>query len=258
MKIIFFKYQGAGNDFVMIDNRLDKLSLSNTQIAHICDRKFGIGADGLIFLSDSVETDFKMVYYNSDGTIGSMCGNGGRCIVAFAQKIGIVKKSYIFEAYDGLHHAEVSANDTISLQMSDVTVLKKINQDWELDTGSLHLVRFVPSVHDINVKESGAEIRFSETYFKEGINVNYVEVSKEKLLIRTYERGVEAETLACGTGATASAIAAFESGLITTIPVKLKALGGDLEVRFTKVENSYTNIKLIGSAKFVFKGSIHV
>ena len=258
MEISFFKYQGAGNDFVMIDNRFNKHSLSTAQIARMCDRKFGVGADGLILLSNSVESDFKMEYYNSDGTIGSMCGNGGRCIVAFAEKIGIVNKTYVFETYDGLHNAQVCSKDLISLSMCDVLEIEQNKRDWVLDTGSPHLVQFVPSVQNINVKKCGAEIRFSDTYAKKGINVNYVELSNEELLIRTYERGVEDETLACGTGATASAIAAFESGLITKAPIKLKALGGNLEVSFTKVKNKYTNIKLMGAAKFVYKGTINV
>ena len=166
MEISFFKYQGAGNDFVMIDNRFNKHSLSTAQIARMCDRKFGVGADGLILLSNSVESDFKMEYYNSDGTIGSMCGNGGRCIVAFAEKIGIVNKTYVFETYDGLHNAQVCSKDLISLSMCDVLEIEQNKRDWVLDTGSPHLVQFVPSVQNINVKKCGAEIRFSDTYAK--------------------------------------------------------------------------------------------
>lgn len=258
MKIDFFKYQGTGNDFVMIDNRANRTQLSKSQIALICDRKFGVGADGLVFLCNSVSSDFEMIYYNSDGSIGSMCGNGGRCIVAFAKALGLVDKICVFDAFDGLHHAEIISDEKVALQMSDLTVPEKYNTDTVLNTGSPHIVLFENSIDDLNVQEKGAEIRFSKTYNVEGVNVNFVEVLKDKLVIRTYERGVENETLACGTGAVASAIAAFESGLISTESVRLTALGGDLEVLFSKFKKTYTNIRLIGSAKFVFKGSIDV
>ena len=258
MKYIFYKYQGAGNDFVMMDNRLNNISLTTEQIARICDRRFGVGADGLIFLESSDSVDFKMVYYNSDGALGSMCGNGGRCIVAFAKTFELFDQVCEFEAFDGIHKAELVDGDRISLSMSDVSFLEKKQANWYLDTGSPHLICFVDSIEQIDVSQKGAEIRYSSVYKKDGVNVNFVQMQDHSLIIRTYERGVEAETLACGTGATAAAIAAFEVGLIKNNTVKLAALGGDLEVSFKKVETTYTYIKLIGAAEFVFKGSIDV
>jgi diaminopimelate epimerase len=258
MKHVFYKYQGAGNDFVMLDNRTNPITLTNSQIALICDRRFGVGADGLILLENSEVSDFKMVYFNSDGALGSMCGNGGRCAVAFAKSLQLFSNSCVFEAFDGLHNAAVLANGTISLGMSDVTEVSLHNKNYLLDTGSPHLVCFVDDVKRVSIKEEGAKTRYSEAFIKEGVNVNFVEIKNGSLIIRTYERGVEDETLACGTGATATAIAAFEAGLIKSSSVKLVALGGDLEVSFKKVETTYTDIKLIGAAEFVFKGNIHV
>ena len=258
MKYIFYKYQGAGNDFVMMDNRLNKISLTTEQIARICDRRFGVGADGLILLENSESADFKMTYYNSDGAIGSMCGNGGRCIVAFAKSLELFNKVCVFEAFDGLHKAELVEGERISLSMSDVSLIEKQQRNWYLDTGSPHLICFVDSIEQIEVSQKGAEIRYSSVYKENGVNVNFVQLKNDSLIIRTYERGVEAETLACGTGATAAAIATYESGLLAANSVKLKALGGDLEVSFTKMENTYTNICLVGAADFVFKGSIDV
>jgi len=258
MELVFYKYQGAGNDFVMLDNRLGTHSLNKTQIAHICDRRFGVGSDGLILLENSDSTDFKMRYYNADGALGSMCGNGGRCVVAFAKRLNLFSESCIFEAFDGLHKAVVLDNGTVSLEMSDVTEISIHNKNYLLDTGSPHLVCFVDAVKSISIKEEGAEIRYSKDFNKQGVNVNFAQLNNGELVIRTYERGVEDETLACGTGATATAIAAFYSGLITANSIKLKALGGDLQVSFTKTKNVFTNVKLVGGAEFVFKGNIHV
>ena len=258
MEHVFYKYQGAGNDFVMIDNRHGNISPNKAVFAQICDRRYGVGADGLILLEDSEVSDFKMVYFNSDGALGSMCGNGGRCVVAFAKSLHLFSTSCIFDAFDGLHKAVVLANGTVSLEMSNVTEISLHNNNYVLDTGSPHLVSFVEDVTAVSIKEEGAKIRYSDTYIKEGINVNFVEIKNGSLRLRTYERGVEDETLACGTGATASAIAAFESGLIKERPIKLAVLGGDLEVSFSKIENTYTDIRLIGAAEFVFKGNIHV
>jgi len=258
MELTFYKYQGAGNDFVMLDNRTNSISLSKIQVALICDRRFGIGADGLILLEHSPMSDFKMIYFNADGGLGSMCGNGGRCVVAFAKQLALFSDSCTFDAFDGLHKAYVLSDGTISLEMSDVNSISKIQNDWLLDTGSPHLIRFSANIESINIKSEGAKIRYSKTYNKQGVNVNFVQQTKDGFIIRTYERGVEDETLACGTGATATAIAAFEAGLIKENSVKLVALGGNLEVRFNKVENTYTDIRLIGAAKFVFKGEINV
>jgi len=258
MELVFYKYQGAGNDFVMMDNRLGRQTLNKTQIVLICDRRFGVGADGLILLEDSENSNFKMRYYNSDGVLGSMCGNGARCLVAFAKRLKLFSKSCIFEAFDGLHKAFVLDNGIVSLEMSDVTEIVIHNKNYLLDTGSPHLVCFVDDVRGVSIKEIGAEIRYSKNFNKQGVNVNFAQLINGELVIRTYERGVEDETLACGTGATATAIAAFYSGLVTGNSIKLKALGGDLQVSFTKTANVFTNVKLFGDAEFVFKGSIHV
>ncbi len=258
MKLTFYKYQGAGNDFVMIDNRTNSISLTKSQVARLCDRRFGVGADGLILLETSSVSDFKMTYFNADGLLGSMCGNGGRCVVAFANRLSVFTESCTFEAFDGSHKASLLVDDTISLEMSKVSAISKIENDWLLDTGSPHLVRFVSDLNSIDIKAEGAKIRYSEPYSTNGVNVNFVQFTDNGLVIRTYERGVEDETLACGTGATASAIAAFEAGLTNEKTIKLVALGGDLEVRFSKVENIYIHIQLIGAAEFVFKGEIDV
>lgn len=258
MELVFYKYQGAGNDFVMMDNRLGTHSLNKTQIALICDRRFGVGADGLILLEEADSSDFKMRYYNADGALGSMCGNGGRCVVAFAKRLNLFSESCVFEAFDGLHKAVVLDNGTVSLEMSDVTEISMHNKNYLLDTGSPHLVCFVDAVKAISIKEEGAKIRYSKDFNKQGVNVNFAQLNNGELVIKTYERGVEDETLACGTGATATAIAAFYSGLITENSIKLTALGGDLQVSFTKTNNAFTNVKLVGGAEFVFKGNIHV
>ena len=258
MELKFSKYQGTGNDFIMIDNRDGLYSLSQSQMEFLCNRKFGIGADGLILLQDCDDVDFEMIYHNADGRVGSMCGNGGRCVVAFARDLGIIHEESQFMAYDGLHFASCLEDDLISLKMSDVKHVSLEQEGWVLDTGSPHLIVFKDTLEDLDVKEVGAKIRYSSSYAEHGINVNFVSVLEEGLSLRTYERGVEDETLACGTGATATAIAAYESGLITSSQVKVEVLGGQLEISFTKNKYSYSDIYLNGPAKFVFEGSIDV
>ena len=259
MKLIFSKYQGAGNDFVMVDNRDKNYFLSQAQIEQLCDRRFGIGADGLILLENSQGVDFQMIYYNADGHLGSMCGNGGRCVVAFARELRVITDNCNFVAYDGLHSAKCIEGDLVSLKMTNVSSVEKLNDAWILDTGSPHLVIFKDNIKQINVKESGAAIRNSPSFVEEGINVNFVEYKGDELFLRTYERGVEDETLACGTGAVATAIAAFEAGVINSETVKVNVLGGQLEVNFSKHKaGSYTDIYLTGGAKFVFQGEVDV
>lgn len=257
MQIQFYKYQGAGNDFVMIDNRQCNVSLSQLQIEYLCDRRFGVGADGLILLDNCESTDFKMTYYNADGNLGSMCGNGGRCVVAFAKTLGIVKDECVFSAFDGAHKA-VCDDELISLQMSDVVDVELIGEAWRLDTGSPHLVYFKDNISEFNVHDEGARIRYSESYKDKGINVNFAEVQGDELCVRTYERGVEAETLACGTGATAVAIAAYKTGLINQPSIKINVKGGVLSVQFTELNGSFTDVYLLGEAKFVYRGEINV
>jgi diaminopimelate epimerase len=258
MRIKFSKYQGAGNDFVMVDNRSKAYPLTQQQIERLCNRRFGIGADGLIVLENSMGVDFQMIYYNADGFVGSMCGNGGRCVVAFAKELGLITESCDFVAYDGLHSARCISNGDVALKMTDVANVTSVADAWQLDTGSPHLIFFKNNVKDIDVQVDGAAVRNSSLYKEQGINVNFAERIGDDLVLRTYERGVEDETLACGTGATATAIAAREAGLITEDKVLVNVLGGKLEVSFTKKENVYCDVYLTGDAKFVFKGELHV
>lgn len=217
VEIKFYKYQGAGNDFVMIDNREDSFPVSTTIIAKLCDRNFGVGGDGLILLENDSTSDFKMVYFNSDGNESTMCGNGGRCIVRFAHDLEVVADKMTFNAIDGLHHAIVDG-DTIRLQMIDVKEVEDHDKHLFMNTGSPHHVEFVKNIKDIDVYAKGKKIRNGAPYYETGSNVNFVEVlPNQTLKIRTYERGVEDETLACGTGITAAAIAAYIRGFVKKI-----------------------------------------
>ncbi|MGL2963218.1 diaminopimelate epimerase [Flavobacterium sp. RSB2_4_14] len=258
MKTIFAKYQGTGNDFVMIDNRQNSFPKDNTNlIKKLCDRRFGIGADGLILLENDIETDFRMVYFNSDGNQSSMCGNGGRCLVAFAKSLSIIDKQTTFLATDGLHHASVLENDIISLQMKNVSDVK-VKEDYVfLNTGSPHHVMMVEYLENYDVKTNGATIRYSELYGKEGSNVNFVkQLSENHFALRTYERGVEDETLSCGTGATAVAIAMNAIGKTNSHHIYLDVEGGKLEVTYVKEGDKYNKVFLKGPATFVFEGQI--
>lgn len=258
MQIEFYKYEGTGNDFVMIDNRSLFFPKENVQlIEHLCDRRFGIGADGLILLENDAETDFRMVYYNSDGNQSSMCGNGGRCLVAFAEKLQLIQNQATFIATDGLHHASISENNIVSLQMKDVDSVK-ITPDYVfLNTGSPHHVELVDDLKTLDVNEKGAKIRYGDLYGQAGSNVNFVsQVDANTFALRTYERGVEAETLSCGTGATAVAIAMNAIGKTTSNTIYLNVEGGQLEVSFEQKEGAYSNVFLKGPATFVFKGVI--
>lgn len=259
MQLKFYKYQGTGNDFVIIDNFQGLVDLSKEQIAHICDRKFGVGADGLMLLEKSNKYDFEMKYYNADGNLGSMCGNGGRCIVKFAQDIDLIDEHAMFLAFDGVHEASLDKNGIVSLEMNDVNDLVKIdNATCELNTGSPHYVSFVNDVLAMDVFKSGREIRYNDKYTKDGINVNFVTVDGEQLNIRTYERGVENETLSCGTGVTAAAIAAYHLGLIKSTTVGVKAMGGELSVSFECADTHFANVVLAGPATKSFEGTIEL
>lgn len=260
MQIEFYKYQGTGNDFVMIDNRSDFFPKANVQlIAHLCDRRFGIGGDGLILLENDSDTDFKMVYYNSDGNQSSMCGNGGRCLVAFAKRLNVIDNSCTFIATDGLHHATITENGQVSLQMIDVPNVKITPEYVFLNTGSPHHVQMVEDLENYSIKESGAAIRYGALYGNEGSNINFVkQINADTFSLRTYERGVEDETLSCGTGATATAIAMNAIGKTNSTSIHLNVEGGKLEVSFDKIGNQFTNVFLIGPAEFVFKGVIEV
>ncbi|MFE3848996.1 diaminopimelate epimerase [Flavobacterium sp. LB3P45] len=260
MQIEFYKYQGTGNDFVMIDNRSNFFPKENIQlIAHLCDRRFGIGGDGLILLENDTKTDFKMVYYNSDGNQSSMCGNGGRCLVAFAKKLNVIQDNTTFIATDGLHHASVAENGIVSLQMIDVVDVK-ITADYVfMNTGSPHHIQLVEDLEHYDVKENGARIRYGELYGKQGSNINFVKkIDETTFSLRTYERGVEDETLACGTGATAVAIAMNVLGETKANSIDLNVEGGKLVVSFDEIEGKFTNVFLKGPAEFVFKGTIEI
>jgi diaminopimelate epimerase len=261
MQIKFYKYQGTGNDFVMIDNRTNFFPKENVSlIAHLCDRRFGIGGDGLILLENDYDTDFKMVYYNSDGNQSSMCGNGGRCLVAFAKKLNVIENNNCsFIATDGLHHATIDDQGLVSLQMINVDTVKIAEDYVFLNTGSPHHVQLVEDLENYNIKENGAAIRYGELYGNLGSNVNFVkQINDDTFSLRTYERGVEDETLSCGTGATAAAIAMNVTGKTNATSIHLNVEGGKLEVSFDKNEGQFTNVFLKGPAEFVFKGEIKI
>jgi len=259
MKIHFYKYQGTGNDFVMIDNRDFHFPKENTQIINkLCDRKFGVGADGLILLENDTDTDFRMIYFNADGSESTMCGNGGRCLVAFAKQLNIIENKTTFIAIDGLHHATID-NGIVSLQMIDVTTVENHNDSYFLNTGSPHHIEFVKNITTVDVKNKGKEIRYGAPYFKEGTNVNFVEyLDNNSIKVRTYERGVEDETLSCGTGVTAAAIATYKAGIIKKNTIDIHVLGGKLNVRFEKENDIYKNIFLTGPATFIFEATIEL
>lgn len=258
MQITFYKYEGTGNDFVMIDNRQNIFPKNNLQlIEKLCDRRFGIGADGLLLLENDAATDFRMVYFNSDGNESSMCGNGGRCITAFAKSLNMIGDKTTFIATDGLHDAAILDNGLVNLQMKDVSEVKIKNDYVFLNTGSPHHVMLVDNLENQDVKTVGAQIRYSDLYGKAGSNVNFVkQISKDHFALRTYERGVEDETLSCGTGATAAAIAMNAIGKTNSHTIRLDVEGGQLEVSFDKVDDRYINVFLKGPATFVFKGEV--
>ena len=258
MKLKFFKYQGAGNDFVMIDDRQQTFPISTKLINRLCDRHFGVGADGLILLQNDKEFDFKMVYFNSDGNESTMCGNGGRCIIRFANDLDVASENMTFTAIDGLHHGIVD-NNVIRLQMIDVDEVEDHDHYLFMNTGSPHHVEFVEKVDDVDVYNRGKEIRNGSPYFEKGSNVNFVEVMPDNnLRIRTYERGVENETLACGTGITAAAISAYVKNLVDKKSIEIKALGGDLSVNFEENNHKFVNVWLNGPAVKVFDGEIEI
>jgi diaminopimelate epimerase len=253
----FFKYQGTGNDFVMVDNRTKQQTYGQVQIEKICDRRFGIGADGFILIENHPDFDFKMVYYNSDGRESTMCGNGGRCAVKFAKDLGIFENQTNFIAIDGPHTATVASDGTVHLGMIPVSEIETTTDGLFLNTGSPHLIIFTNNVISINVKEEGAKLRYSDFWkARGGVNVNFVQViSDNSISVRTYERGVEDETYSCGTGVTAAAIASYFSQKINSMHIDIKTLGGNLQVGFESINKlTFKNIDLCGPALFVFKG----
>jgi diaminopimelate epimerase len=261
VKISFYKYQGAGNDFILVDNR--DLSIDHHHpnlIAAVCDRRFGIGGDGMMFLQPREGYDFEMIYYNADGQPSSMCGNGGRCIVAFAYHLGVIKNETYFLAVDGPHHAKISeSGDWVSLHMIDVEHIDKDGDAYVLNTGSPHYVKMVNGLAGKDVYHDGHAIRNNHTYRENGINVNFVEPMVDGFFVRTYERGVEDETFACGTGVTAVALAMAQHQQQTGhIETPIKVLGGDLKILFDREGDAFRNIYLEGPAVQVFKGEIEI
>jgi diaminopimelate epimerase len=258
MIIVFNKYQGTGNDFIIIDNRNHQIIPDNSALINkLCDRRFGIGADGLILISSGDNYDFEMKYYNSDGFESTMCGNGGRCSSAFAIKEKIAGDKLTFKAIDGLHKA-VSEEGIIRLQMNDVNDPQIIKGNYFINTGSPHCVKFQKDIDKIDVNTEGKIIRWSEDYAPSGTNVNFVEIVERGIYVRTFERGVEEETLSCGTGVTASAIASVLAGQIDSNPVSVKTKGGNLSVSFKIDRAKIKDIWLSGPATFVFEGMIEV
>lgn len=258
MQIAFSKYQGTGNDFVIVDNRDHAFPKDDTTLVErLCDRRFGIGADGLMLLENDKNSDFRMVYYNSDGNLSSMCGNGGRCLVAFAQHLGIVGATANFIATDGPHAATILDNGIVSLQMKDVDVVNVFSDHVFLDTGSPHHIELVEDLRSVDVKNKGAAIRYGALYGSAGSNVNFVSAEADgSFSVRTYERGVEDETLSCGTGATAVAIAMHALGKTDKNSIRLNVEGGKLEVSFVEKDGKFSEVFLTGPATFVYNGSI--
>ncbi len=263
MTVQFYKFEGCGNDFVIIDNREGKLKITNEQIRFLCDRHFGAGADGLMLYGHAEGFEFSMKYFNADGFEGTMCGNGGRCIIAFAEYLKDIKNTCRFIAIDGEHQGEIitklSENQwQIKLKMTDVTDFKTEEDHFEIDTGSPHYVKFMDQIDDLDVSRQGQKIRYGAEYNEKGINVNFVQQIGKNLFVRTYERGVENETLACGTGVTASALAFAIQNNLEKDEIKIKTLGGSLKVSFEKNKAGFQNIWLEGPATFVFKGEINI
>jgi diaminopimelate epimerase len=256
MKIAFCKYQGTGNDFILIDGREGLSSLPAEKVAALCHRRFGIGADGLILLINEPGYDFRMVYYNSDGNESTMCGNGGRCIAAFARMLGIPGDAYHFLGVDGPHVATFLPDGNVKLQMKDVAAVETVDGFLFVDTGSPHAVLKVTGLDDMDVCAEGKAIRYSERYQTNGVNVNFVQPSTNGLSVRTYERGVENETYSCGTGVTAAVLSAAVSGWIPSANgvCRVQTPGGSLLVYFSQQGDGFIDIWLEGPAEHVFDG----
>ncbi len=258
MLISFYKFHGTGNDFIIINKiKSQNIDLNTDIIKQLCNRNFGIGADGLMTMLPSNNYDFEMKYYNSDGKEGSMCGNGGRCIVAYAKMVNIIKDKTTFLASDGVHKAIIDENNIVKLKMIDVIEIKKYDDGYFLDTGSPHFVQFTNNLDNINIEKTGKDLRFDKRFAPSGTNVNFAEIKNDYILFKTYERGVEKETLSCGTGAVATALASVVQYENIPKSVNLQAKGGKLNIYFSKTEqNSFANIWLEGETKFVFNGEI--
>jgi diaminopimelate epimerase len=258
MLLHFYKYQGTGNDFIILDNREGTIQLTKEQVAFLCNRHFGIGADGLMLLNKNDQYDFEMVYFNADGALGSMCGNGGRCLTRFAYDKGIKPTTYKFIASDGEHEAVIDNNGWVHLKMIDIHEVSYQNDSTVLNTGSPHFVKPVNGIDNFDVYTNGKAIRYNDVYHENGINVNFVEWKQDELFVRTYERGVENETFSCGTGVTAAAIA-MSSDTIGVQETKINTLGGNLLIKFNKLDaQHFSNVWLCGPATFIFEGQVTI
>jgi len=261
MRIHFYKYEATGNDFVIVDNRKAGIKLSTPQIRNICDRRFGVGADGLMLLEEHPSLDFNLIYYNADGS-ESLCGNGARAAVRMASALGWINGHARFNAHDGRHDAEILDQSVVKLRMNDVAGVKNTGDNWFIHTGSPHFIRFVTNVAEYPVVEEGRKIRYDPAFAPGGTNANFVELLPgNELFVRTYERGVENETFSCGTGITAAALAAHFKGYRS--PVRIKTLGGNLTVEFNVRQTgshdaAFYDIFLIGPAKMVFQGDLEI
>ena len=257
MQLPFQKYQATGNDFVIVDNRDGEFSFSDDQIKKLCDRKFGIGADGVMLIETHPSLDFNLIYYNADGS-PSLCGNGSRAAVKMASSLGIINGKAKFMAFDGDHEAEIVANGNVRLKMNEVKEVKRVGNDFFINTGSPHLVRWVNEVKRFDVFKEGRAIRYHDDFKPGGTNANFVELlGSNAIFVRTYERGVENETLSCGTGVTAAALAASFNQYQS--PITVKTLGGELSVEFKlRHDGLFADIFLIGPAKMVFAGTLEL
>lgn len=257
-EIHFYKYQGTGNDFIIVDQLKDQYDIPNITIQKWCDRRYGIGGDGLMYLRKDAEVDFQMVYYNADGNESTMCGNGGRCISHLYFKL-TGKSSASFKAIDGMHVSHLNSDGTVALKMNDVDEINKDGDNHVIDTGSPHFIKSKDDLNELNVEVEGSKIRYNNKYREEGINVNFLSLKKDFIEVRTYERGVEGETLSCGTGVTACALAA---DIITKGQylenTKILTKGGQLQVTFRRKGKGYTDIWLIGPATMVFTGQMKI
>lgn len=252
----FFKYQATGNDFILLNNTAGNINHSQKLAIKLCNRKFGIGSDGLIIIQKHPQYDFEMIFYNPDGSM-SLCGNGSRCAVNFAKHLQLIENRCQFLAHDGVHDAEILEDGIVKLKMKNVHSVSILADGTFIDTGSPHLIVFTENISNKDVYSEGKEIRYNTTFKEKGVNINFVELLNDGIYVRTYERGVENETLSCGTGVTAAALASGNKGLSS--PINIKTLGGNLQVAFNKLsENDFENIFLIGPAEEVFTGIIVV
>ncbi len=260
-KIVFYKYHGCGNDFIILDGRNISLQLTPHQINALCERHFGIGSDGLLILEDSDDADFRMIFFNPDGSRATFCGNGGRCISAFAQKLGVINDKCTFIADDGTHHAEIIKNNAntavVKLSMNDVLKEKNVEGGFLLNTGTEHFVKYIDNINDFNLNEYGFTMHNNPAMGSKGANINIAEIdANQQINVRTYEKGVFDETLACGTGAVAAALTSHNYMRKTNLTVNTK--GGSLQVSFKVSDTGYTDVFLTGGATLVFKGEISI